>query len=381
MSTRTARHVSWLLERVSDRALGLRDRLVSDLSFQRAASRIPFVRSVARAQARDVFDLCAGFVYSQVLFACVELGLLQRLRRAPATVAELAAAYGLSDEATGRLIAAAVSLKLLSYRSRGRVGLGMRGAAIAANPGLEQMIAHHAMFYRDIADPVAFLRGTAPATELSRYWGYARADAKALNCSDVQAYSELMSASQTLVADSVLDAYPMSAHGTMLDVAGGDGTFISKAAARHSHLRFQHFDLPAVSQCAARRFAAWGLAERVQLNAGSFFEDELPKGADLVTLIRILHDHDDASVEKILSRIRRAIVPGGVLLVAEPMSGTRGAQAMGDAYFGFYLMAMGRGRPRRRDELEGFLRASGFTDVRERATSVPLQSRILTAQA
>ena len=34
------------------------------------------------------------------------------------------------------------------------------------------------------------------------------------------------------------------------------------------------------------------------------------------------------------------------LLVAEPMAGERGAEPMGDAYFGFYLLAMGRGRPR-----------------------------------
>jgi demethylspheroidene O-methyltransferase len=43
--------------------------------------------------------------------------------------------------------------------------------------------------------------------------------------------------------------------------------------------------------------------------------------------------------------------PGGTLLVAEPMAGAPGRRSMGDAYFGIYLLAMGRGRPRTAREL------------------------------
>ncbi len=45
-------------------------------------------------------------------------------------------------------------------------------------------------------------------------------------------------------------------------------------------------------------------------------------------------------------RAHDALPPGGTLLIAEPMAGTPGAEAMGDAYFGLYLWAMGSGRPR-----------------------------------
>ena len=48
----------------------------------------------------------------------------------------------------------------------------------------------------------------------------------------------------------------------------------------------------------------------------------------------------------LLRSIRLALPPDGVLLIAEPMAETRGAEKVGDAYFGFYLLAMGRGRPR-----------------------------------
>ena len=59
----------------------------------------------------------------------------------------------------------------------------------------------------------------------------------------------------------------------------------------------------------------------------------------------------------ILTAIRKAIAPGGTLLIAEPMAGTRGAEASGDAYFGFYLLAMGQGRPRTVDEIAHFASA------------------------
>ena len=82
----------------------------------------------------------------------------------------------------------------------------------------------------------------------------------------------------------------------------------------------------------------------------------------------------------ILRAVRRALPPGGSLLLAEPMSGAPGAQAMGDAYFGFYLLAMGRGRPRRVDELIRMLGDAGFAAIRVLPTRMPLQTSVLLAR-
>lgn len=53
---------------------------------------------------------------------------------------------------------------------------------------------------------------------------------------------------------------------------------------------------------------------------------------------------------------------------------------MGDAYFGFYLMAMRSGRPRSRETIEVMLRRSGFSDIRAVPTRVPLQTSLIVAQ-
>ena len=82
----------------------------------------------------------------------------------------------------------------------------------------------------------------------------------------------------------------------------------------------------------------------------------------------------------LLAAVHAALEPGGRLVVAEPMAGTRGARAMGDAYFGFYLLAMGSGRPRTRARLGELLREAGFAGIREIATSVPLQARVVVAR-
>src|SRR5262249_12915354 len=106
-----------------------------------------------------------------------------------------------------------------------------------------------------------------------------------------------------------------------------------------------------------------------------------PAGADVISLVRVLHDHDDAQALQIVRAVRRALPPGGVVLVAEPMAGTRHAEAMGDAYFGFYLLAMGQGRPRTRSELETLLRSGGFGRLRRPRTRRPLLCSLLVGRA
>jgi demethylspheroidene O-methyltransferase len=118
----------------------------------------------------------------------------------------------------------------------------------------------------------------------------------------------------------------------------------------------------------------------VTIAAGDFDRDPLPAGADLITLVRVLHDHDDERVDRLLAAAYAALPSGGTLLVAEPMAGTRGAERMGDAYFGVYLWAMGSGRPRTAEDLTGRLRRAGFRRPSERRTRVPLQTRVWVAR-
>ena len=74
-----------------DALLDLRVRLVSDPWFQRFAASFPLTRWIARRKGQALFDLCAGFVYSQILVAFVRLRVAERLALGPCTAPELAA--------------------------------------------------------------------------------------------------------------------------------------------------------------------------------------------------------------------------------------------------------------------------------------------------
>ncbi|NOG71926.1 methyltransferase [Roseicella sp. DB1501] len=366
-----------------DRLRDLREGLVANPRFRRWAARFPLTRPVARRRTRALFDLCAGFVYSQVLLACVRLRLCELLRaEGPMDAAALAPRLGLGEAAAQRLLGAAASLGLVARRRGGRFALGSLGAALIDNAGLVAMVEHHAALYADLSDPVALLRGERHgATDLARLWPYAgRERPDALDAEAVAAYSTLMAASQAMIAEEVLDVAPLRAHRCLLDLGGGEGVFLAAAAARAPHLRLLLFDLPAVAARARARFARAGLEGRASAIGGDFLRDPLPGGADLISLVRVLHDHDDAAALAILRAVRRALPPGGRLLLAEPMAGTPEAEPAGEAYFGFYLLAMGQGRPRRPEEIDGLLRAAGFAPPRLLHTGTPLLVRVMLAR-
>ena len=364
----------------------LRDRwnaLVATDGFQRWSARFPLTRPVAMRRSRALFDLCAGFVYTQTLLACVELELFEFLSNGARTADEIAHHAGLSASSTERLLKAAVSLGLVEKRRSTHYALGPLGAPLVHNTGLTALIRHHQLAYQDLASPVALLRdGSDFRTELSRYWPYADAPRpQSIDDARVASYSKMMSDTLPPLALDVLDAYDLSGHECLLDVGGGEGVFLSLAGARHPSLQLQLFDLPAVAARARSRMEHAGLNARSTFHGGNFHNDALPQGADVCSLVRVLLDHDDASAQRLLARVHAALPPGGTLLVAEAMAGVKGAEKVGDAYFSFYLMAMGKGRARTPRELQAMLRTAGFRKSREIPTRYPIQTGLIVATA
>ena len=369
-------------ETLRDRFLDWRARMVRHPGFVRWATQFWLTRPIARRKTKALFETVTGFVYTQILTTCVEIRLLDRLVGRSRTPADLAREVGLDGDAMVRLLRAAAALDLVSPRSGGRYGLGELGAALLANPGVSAMIEHHRLLYDDLRDPLALLRDPRVPTGLSRYWAYAQSDRpEALDGEAVGRYSALMDASQGFIADEVLSAYGLAGHELLMDVGGGEGRFAEAALMRFPRLRAQVFDLPGVAVRAKARLAGHQIADRFDAKGGDFFRDRLPTGADIVSLVRILHDHDDEPALALLRQVRQALSPGQTLLIAEPMAETPGAERAGDAYFGFYLLAMRSGRPRTERTLRAFLHETGFGAVKSPRVANPLLTRVLVAKA
>jgi demethylspheroidene O-methyltransferase len=348
-----------------DRWVAARNRLLAAPAFQKFALSFPPFRPVSRQRSRQLFDLLAGFAYSQVLYATVKLGLIEMLKDRPLSLAAVSSRSGWASDKTERLLKAAVSLKILERTSTGDYTLGIHGAALAGNPWIARFITHHHILYEDLADPLPLLSGEKKNSKLKDFWNYSETPHAA-------EYTALMAASQEAVAAEILAAYDFSKHRQLIDVGGSNGTFLAAVAGKHPGLQLSLFDLPAVAEIARAN-----LRDRAEIHPGSFLTDELPKGPDVATLIRIAHDHDDPSVMKMLSNISRMLPPGGTLILAEPLSGIPSTAPIADAYFGLYFAAMGQGRTRTAEELGRMAKEAGFASCEVIPTRNPVVCGVL----
>lgn len=365
----------------SDTFYDFRNRLLASRRFRSIAQKIPFFQWVARRRAHALFRLCSGFIHSQVVLACVRLKLFERLRGGAQEVANIAAAASVPEERMRALLRAADALQLLEERSDGRYGLGVLGATMTDNASLLALVEHHAMLYEDLRDPVELFANPQAETAMSRLWPYAGdAPAQPLAAEDVTAYTKLMAASQTMIAEQVLDAVSFRNRRTLLDIGGGAGAFAIEVARRWPHIEITIADLPAVADIARQHVADAGLQHRIEVVGVDAARNPLPGAYDTVSLVRILHDHDEPMALALLAAAKSALQDDGMLLVAEPMADAPGAGELIAAYFNVYLLAMGSGRPRTFAELTRLLEKGGFDRIQRRRTSVPLITGVVVAR-
>lgn len=356
------------------RARGL--RLVGRPGFQRWAARFPLTRPVARARATAMFAQVAGFTGSWALAAAEETGLIDQLAGGPVAEAALPAALGLPADGAQALLRAAAAAGLVRALPGERWALAEAGSALLGNPGARAMIAHHRLLWADLADPLAVLRAPGGGA-LAKLWTYA-GDGAAPDAGPAAAYSRLMALTQPMVAQQALAGWDFARHRAILDVAGGEGAFLEAVAAAAPAARLALFDLPEVAARARARLAPLG--ERVRVHAGDLRRDSLPAGFDCVTLVRVLHDHDDAQAAAIVARAAAALAPGGALVVVEPMAGDDAAGRAVAGYFIPYLRAMGAGRPRRPDETAAMLRGAGLARISQPPTPLPVIAGMLVGR-
>ncbi|MEO0495788.1 MAG: methyltransferase [Pseudomonadota bacterium] len=371
---------------MTDSKLSWRSRLrrwrnakIADPAFQAKSLKIPGVSMVARRKADQLFELTAGFVYSQILFACVELDLFKHLKDGPRSIDELHRLTGMDHDPLVTLLSSAENLDLFTRGDDTGWWLSDLGTVVAHEPGIEAMIRHHAMLYKDLSDPVALLKNRGPDAEIAKFWAYPHARHDAIADDHASSYSDLMAVSQAAVAGQVLAAYDFSAHKSLCDIGGGHGAFLSAVGKANPNLDLNLFDLPQVAEQGAELMAANGFAHRVTAHGGSFFEDQLPRGMDCYSLIRVLYDHDDHRVEMILSAVHQAMPESATLIVAEPMDGTARSERLIGAYFALYLWAMGSGRCRSTKRIAELLTQAGFKNAVRRPTPQPLFASLVTA--
>ncbi|WP_347863581.1 methyltransferase [Planktomarina sp.] len=356
---------------------GWSNRLIASRKFQKWAAKSFLTRRMVRREGAALFGLLAGFCHSQVLMALVQFDIFNLLLNGPKTLEELAETCKVPQDRMTILLRAAVALKLLRSKGGGRFALSKTSAALLGVPGLSDMIRHHDVLYRDLSDPAAFFRGDTQ-TELADFWPYVFGGE--MEPQAAKTYSDLMARSQELVAEDTLRSLDLSTVGTLLDVGGGSGAFLEHVGRAHPHVKLMLFDLEQVAPTAAPRFAAAGMDDRAQIACGSFKTDAIPKGADSISLIRVLYDHTDETVAMLLAKCWASLPLGGRLIISEPMSGGACPEPAGDVYFALYTLAMRTGKTRSIQEISTLCRQAGFDIIKTPKPARAFVTRCLEAR-
>jgi hypothetical protein len=259
--------------------------------------------------------LTTGMSSTLAIFAAAELDLAQHIANGTDSLDGLSRASGTHPQALMRLLRYLVSIGVfdqsdMRYRITAMGNLlrdgvpGSRRARLRMQgrfaPAWTQIL--HSVRTSESGFSKAF--GTSLFSHLER------------NAEDAAIFDEVMTRVHGPESAIMLDAYDFGALGCIADIGGGSGSFLTEALTRHPQMTGILFDRPHVVERSQVRLQEIGLAARCRTVGGNFFES-VPPGADAYVLRHILHDWYDEDCIRILRSCRRALGPGGRVLIAE----------------------------------------------------------------
>jgi len=133
---------------------------------------------------------------------------------------------------------------------------------------------------------------------------------------EYEIFNRAMTSFSTNALPAIVEAYDFGGVKTLVDIAGGHGMLLAGFLKANPQLKGMLFDLPQVIESAPALLAKEGVADRVELKSGDFFES-VPEGAGAYMMKFIIHDWDDERALKILQNIHRAAAAGARLLLVE----------------------------------------------------------------
>ncbi|MCW2998807.1 MAG: putative O-methyltransferase [Solirubrobacterales bacterium] len=165
----------------------------------------------------------------------------------------------------------------------------------------------------------------------------------------------------------------------LLDVAGGHGGYSMALCRRHRRLRATIVELEGAARVGRRIVAEEGFSGRIEHVVRDMHTDDLGAGYDIALAANIIHHLDRAAAVSVLTRMRRALVPGGRLAVFEQeraADGKAGTQI--GTLTGVLFHITSGARTCTAGELTGMLVDAGLRDVRvKRLMRAPGQVLVL----
>lgn len=171
-------------------------------------------------------------------------------------------------------------------------------------------------------------------------------------------FNKAMSSASKMLIPALLSAFSFKRYKNIMDIGGGEGQLLASILSRTPKSKGVVFDLPGVLSHTGTIIERHGLHGRMAALEGDFFEN-VPGGGELYILKSVLHDWDDESSGKILSKLHGAMDQKSRLLVIEAVLDEGNQASFGKMTDILMLVAAG-GRERTRIQWEVLLAVSGF---------------------
>jgi hypothetical protein len=255
---------------------------------------------------------------SRMLHVAATLGLADHLAKGPKSAAELAGPTQTHARSLHRLMRALANVGVFAEDGQGRFSLTPLGEALKTGaPGAARsaILTLASSWISQAYDHLLYsVRTGKPGFDQAM--GMPVFDWLAKNPEAASLFSETMVGFHGEEPAAVAAAYDFSGLSTIVDVGGATGNLISAVLGRNPAARGILFDLPHVVRDAAPLLQSRGVAGRVTIEAGSFFE-RVPSGGDAYLLSHVIHDWSEEQCLTILGHCRKAMKPGSRLLIVE----------------------------------------------------------------
>jgi len=308
-------------------------------------------------QAERLLAEVREFLKSRVILTAAALDMFTILHGKPATARQLAGRLRLQPRGATRLLDCLVSLGLLEKRSEG-YSLTSSGELFSSrHPNtILPMVLH----LNSLWDSWGGLTETVKKGKNPR-----RAVIRERDTKGMKAFIGAMHVVGRSLAAEIAASYDAGRFSRLLDIGGGSGTYTIAFLKKDPKMTAVLLDLKGVIPMARERLRAEGLLKRVNLAAGDFYKDELPSGCDLALLSAIIHQNSPAENLALFRKIRRALEPGGALLIRDHIMDESRTDPPAGALFALNMLVNTDGGDTYTfAEVKKALERAGFVDVR-----------------
>lgn len=312
-----------------------------------------------------VLERTLGIVDTKAIAVAADLGVADALDAGPRTAEQLAAELDVDADALDRLLRFLVgrgifATKRASYANNAASKVLRTDDPDTLRPWVRFYGSDwHVRIWNELDHSVRSGESAAQAAFGRDFWDQLTTVDRAAGELFDDAMESVSRVQQALVATK----YDWPAEGRVCDVGGGTGTLLAGVLAANPTLHGVLFDLPEVVARAAPVLERAGVADRVEVVGGSFF-DAVPEGCDRYLLQAIVHDWDDESCVRFLTRCREAMAPDGRVLVVEQTMPEHDGDHFVKALDLEMLVDTGKGRERNRDEFEALFARAGLRIAR-----------------